>query len=174
MTVIRTLRLTLRPPCLDDASALFRAYTADPEVTKYLPWAPHKSVEDTHEFIASRIARWETGEAYAWTISFGAHSEPIAMIELRPADGTIGYVLGRRWWNRGVMSEALQAVVSHARTALGLSTLRAWCDAENLGSVRVLEKSGFTLERSGPAPSAHSGFGAQIRPALFYICPEPH
>lgn len=167
-TVIKTSRLELRPPRPDDAPALFRNYATDASVTKYLPWAPHKSVEDTRIFIASRIAQWETGDAYAWTISLDTHPEPIGMIELR-GDGTIGYVLGRRWWNRGITSEALRAVVDHARGTLGLSALRAWCDAENIGSARVLEKAGFALERTAPAPMAHSGYGDQICPALFYV-----
>jgi RimJ/RimL family protein N-acetyltransferase len=168
VSVITTSRLELRPPHPDDAPALFQAYTADTEVTRFLQWAPHTSVDETATFIAGRIARWQAGEAYAWTISVDSDHDPIGMIELRPADGSIGYVLGRRWWSRGIMSEALQAVVHHAQATLGLSTLRAWCDAENHGSARVLEKNGFRLERTGPGPHAHSGFNS-IRPALFYV-----
>jgi len=173
MTVLSTSRLKLRPPQPDDAAALFRSYATDPEVTKYMPWSPHKSIEETRKFVADRIGKWETGESCAWTISLDSHPEPVGMIELRPRDGTIGYVLGRHWWNRGVMSEALHAVVKHARQTLGLSTLRAWCDAENIGSARVLEKNGFTLERLGPGPLPHSGFGDQIRLARFYVRSKP-
>ena len=169
MTVIKTERLVLRPPQADDAAALFRSYTTDPKVTEFMPWSPHKNVAETQDFVASCIAKWETGEACAWTISVDAHPEPVGMIELRLGDGSVGYVLGRRWWNLGIMSEALRAVVDHARTARGLSELRAWCDADNTSSARVLEKAGFSLERTGPAPSALSGFPGEIRPAYFYV-----
>ncbi len=172
-TVIKTSRLELKPPCPDDAAALFRNYTTDADVTRYLVWAAHKNIDETRIFIATRVAGWETGHAYAWTISLDVHPEPIGMIELRPGDGTIGYVLGRRWWNRGIMSEALGAVVDFARDMLDLSVLRACCDAENRGSARVLEKAGFTLERTGESPMAHSGFAKQIRPALFYVSLQP-
>lgn len=172
---LKTSRLELRPPRLEDASALFCAYTADPEVTKYLPWAPHKSLVDTEALIANRIAKWKTGEGFTWIICIDVHSEPIGMMELRPegSEGSIGFVLARRWWNCGVMSEALGAVTHHARTALNISILRAWCDADNLGSARVLEKNGFVLRSTGPGPLAHSAFAGEIRPALFYERSEP-
>ncbi len=46
-----TERLTLRPPRPADAEAIFRAYATDPEVTRYLTWAPHRTVEETRQFV---------------------------------------------------------------------------------------------------------------------------
>ena len=42
MRKLETERLLLRRFTVDDAPQMFRNYASDPEVTKYLTWAPHK------------------------------------------------------------------------------------------------------------------------------------
>ena len=46
-----TTRLVLRPIGSDDAQAIFDSYGQDPEVTRYLSWRPHKSIEDTQAYV---------------------------------------------------------------------------------------------------------------------------
>ena len=58
----------------------------------------------------------------------------------------IGYWLGERYWNRGIVTEALRALTEHSFSSLPLHRLFALPMAENGGSVRVLEKAGYTLE----------------------------
>jgi len=58
----------------------------------------------------------------------------------------IGYWLGEPFWGRGITTEALIAVTRHAITAHGLTRLYAVPFAWNVGSCRVLEKAGYTLE----------------------------
>ena len=53
-----TPRLLLRPPRPDDAGAIFARYAGDPEVTRYLGWPRHLSVEDTNAFIGFSRADW--------------------------------------------------------------------------------------------------------------------
>jgi ribosomal-protein-alanine N-acetyltransferase len=57
-----------------------------------------------------------------------------------------GYWLGRAYWNRGIMSEAVAAFSAAAFEAFGLDRLFAEPFANNTASVRVLEKAGFILE----------------------------
>ena len=47
-----TERLVLRRPVEDDVSAIFERYASDPEVTRYLAWPRHVSLDDTRIFIA--------------------------------------------------------------------------------------------------------------------------
>lgn len=51
-----TGRLLLRPADTGDADAVF-TYASDPEVSRYLPWKPHSSPEDTREFLQRWRAR---------------------------------------------------------------------------------------------------------------------
>ncbi len=58
----------------------------------------------------------------------------------------IGYWLGEPYWGRGIVSEALAAVTQYAIQTHNLYRVFAVPFAHNKGSVRVLEKAGFTLE----------------------------
>ena len=57
-----------------------------------------------------------------------------------------GYVLGRRFWGLGLMTEALTEVVDWALRQDHLFRISALCDVENIGSARVMEKSGLVRE----------------------------
>src|SRR5262245_41741240 len=67
---IETPRLLLRRPRPDDAAAIFSRYSADPEVTRYVGWPAHKSIEDTRGFLAfddSHWAQWPAGSYLVWS-----------------------------------------------------------------------------------------------------------
>ena len=53
---IETPRLLLRKPIPADAEVIFRTYAQDTEVTRYLVWRPHTSVETTKTFLAESVA----------------------------------------------------------------------------------------------------------------------
>src|SRR5262249_10452963 len=53
-----TSRLVLRKPTLADAEAVFVRYASDPEVTRYLGWPRHQSVDDTRAFLTFSEAEW--------------------------------------------------------------------------------------------------------------------
>jgi hypothetical protein len=86
MDVPRTLetgRLRLRPPTMVDASRILAEYAQDPEVTRYLTWRPHASVETTRIFLQRCVAAWERGTAFPWVITARADGRVLGMIELR-------------------------------------------------------------------------------------------
>jgi RimJ/RimL family protein N-acetyltransferase len=58
-----------------------------------------------------------------------------------------GYVLARSWWGRGLMTEVLTEVVEWALSQPPFFRIGAVCDVENIGSARVMEKAGLTLEK---------------------------
>ena len=58
----------------------------------------------------------------------------------------IGYWLGESCWNRGIVTEALQAVTAEVFRRFDVMRLYALPFADNLASVRVLEKAGYVLE----------------------------
>jgi RimJ/RimL family protein N-acetyltransferase len=55
---VKTKRLLLRKPIIDDADEIFERYAGDPEVTRYLGWPMHKSVDDTRAFLEWSDAEW--------------------------------------------------------------------------------------------------------------------
>ena len=58
----------------------------------------------------------------------------------------VGYWLGEAFWGRGIVTEALQLLTDYAFRELHLLRLFAVPLADNPGSVRVLEKCGYTFE----------------------------
>src|SRR5512143_1483791 len=75
-----TQRLSFRPPTLDDAQAAFEQYAWDPEVTRYLTWEPHTSVEKTLKFMRRCVACWADGSAFPWVILTKENRQLIGMI----------------------------------------------------------------------------------------------
>jgi RimJ/RimL family protein N-acetyltransferase len=58
----------------------------------------------------------------------------------------VGYWLGQAFWGRGIVTEALEHVTRYAIERHGLTRLFALPFAYNIGSCRVLEKAGYSLE----------------------------
>jgi RimJ/RimL family protein N-acetyltransferase len=58
----------------------------------------------------------------------------------------VGYWLGRRYWGRGIASDALRAMTTYAFATFPLERIFATAAVENVASVRVLEKAGFVQE----------------------------
>ena len=63
---LTTERLELRFPTVEDAEAVFAAYATDPEVTRYMTWRPHESIEVTREFLSGREVANAAGKDLAW------------------------------------------------------------------------------------------------------------
>ena len=149
---LRTKRLLLRTPVIGDAAAIFNEYAADPEVTRYLTWAPHRELETVAEFLQNLIDRRLAGEEIPWLLELPEECRVIGMIVARveTCRVDIGYVLGRKHWNRGYMAEAISAVADWWLSQPEIFRVTAVCDTENVASARALEKAGFRREGELP------------------------
>jgi RimJ/RimL family protein N-acetyltransferase len=141
-------RIILRQPRDVDAAVIFQEYAQDPQVTRYLTWKPHQGVEQTQAFLAQCAARWKEETEYTWTITLAGDDRAVGMIACRPREhsASIGYVLARRLWGQGFMSEAVKLVVDWAIVQPTVFRVWAVCDVENAASGRVMEKAGMQRE----------------------------
>ena len=145
---IDTPRLSLRRPRAADAGMIFSRYAADPEVTQYVGWPAHRSVDDTRGFLAfddSQWDKWPAGSFLCWSRESGELVGSTGLLFETPRRAMTGYVFAKDAWGRGYATEALAAMVDLART-LGVLRLFALCHADHRASARVLEKCGFSLE----------------------------
>lgn len=167
---VQTERLRLRRPEFTDASAIFRAYTQDPQVCRFMIWAPHASESVTREFIESCVKAWEQGDRLAYVVTEREPNLAIGMLEARVQDTTIdiGYVLARSHWGRGFMPEAIRALVSTALESPGVFRVQAACDTENLPSQRALEKAGFVREGRLERLTVHPNISPEPRACFMY------
>jgi ribosomal-protein-alanine N-acetyltransferase len=146
--VITTRRLVLRRPRFTDADDIFDHYAADPEVTRYVTWRPYRDRSEVGSFLQSRLARWYSSEEFSWAITRPPDDSVIGMIACRVREhaADIGYVMSRKYWNRGYTTEAANAVVDWASNLEFVYRVWAVCDVENKASSRVLEKVGMQRE----------------------------
>lgn len=145
---VETARLLLRKPVLDDADSVFSRYASDPEVTKYLAWPRHSSVEHTKLFLTFSAAEWEKWPVGPYLIESRKDHQLLGSTGLgfeSPTVASTGYVLARDAWGCGYATEALNAIVTLARD-LGVRQLYALCHPDHPASIHVLEKCGFARE----------------------------
>jgi ribosomal-protein-alanine N-acetyltransferase len=146
---LQTPRLRLRAPVVEDAAAIFDAYTQDAEVARYTSWSPHRSLDETRKFLEQYCeAGWKAGTVFSWlmTISEDGHAAGIIDFRLVSCRAEVGYVLARRYWGRGFMTEAAGAVVEWLIAQPEIHRVWATVDQENGASQRVLEKIGMVRE----------------------------
>lgn len=150
---ISTGRLDLRPLALDDASDVF-AYARDPEVSRNTSWPTHESISDAQAFVNHVVntRNYTTGELrVTWGIRLRDCAAVIGTICFVQDDAETGhtdYALALPYWNQGLMTEAVRAVVDWAIARLpDLKVINSGCLSRNAGSRRVLEKAGFRFCR---------------------------
>jgi len=151
---IETDRLILEAPVEADADAVFERYASDPDVTRYLGWPRHQSVDDTRGFLAFSASEWERWPAGPYLIRARSTGLLLGSTGLGfegPREAVTGYVLAKDAWGHGYATEALRAMVDLSRQ-FSLVRVSAVCHAEHLASQRVLEKCGFTRDEAWSEP----------------------
>jgi ribosomal-protein-alanine N-acetyltransferase len=150
LPTLETERLILRKMTLEDAEAIF-AYASDPEVSRYTLWETHLSIEESRAFLELEVSKRESGGEPDWGIVYkGDHRfvGTCGIISWEPhhARAEIGYALSREYWGRGLMPEAVRAMIRFGFERMSLNRIEARCIAENAASTRVMEKAGMTHE----------------------------
>lgn len=74
-------------------------------------------------------------------------------------EGLIGYIVDPSAWRTGVATEVVQGLLEAAFERLALRRVLAYCNADNIGSVRALEKSGMRREQHGVRDCWHDELG---------------
>ena len=148
---IETSRLILRRAIREDAEPMFRNWASDPEVTKFLTWPVHSRVAVSETVIGSWLQEYEKDSYYQWMIVLKSLDEPIGSISVvrqndRVEEAEIGYCIGRQWWHRGIMTEALTAVIAYLFDEVGVNRIAARHDPNNPHSGDVMRKCGMKYE----------------------------
>jgi RimJ/RimL family protein N-acetyltransferase len=144
-----TARLFARPARVADAAEIFASYAADPDVTRFLSWRHHTAVATVEQFLAILENAWTTGTGHrAYVLRLRTTGEVIGSIGLdhKGSAVVLGYVLAKKNWGNGYAAEALAHLVDWVLAQPGVYRAWAFCDVENPGSARVMEKAGMTFE----------------------------
>lgn len=141
---LHTRRLTLRPTTPGDAAEIARL-AGDPLVARMTTHVPHPyGLEDAEAFLACAGAAAPGQDALFAIETRAGRLAGLLGFHAR-ADGApeAGYWLGRPYWGRGYMTEALRVGLDWVRTGWGRRVVFAGHFADNDSSAWVLIKAGF-------------------------------
>jgi ribosomal-protein-alanine N-acetyltransferase len=148
---LETERLILRRFTIDDTEKVFYNWANDDEVTKYLSWATHTDINVTKNVREKWMKEYEKNDFYQWAIVLKEINEPIGSIsvvkqcdEIKMVE--IGYCIGKKWWNKGITSEALNTLIKFFFEKVGINRIESWHDPNNPNSGKVMAKCGMKCE----------------------------
>ena len=147
---IETTNLVLRGVTHDDLPALFEVFS-HPEVVRYWSAPALPDLHAAEALLASIVAGFRERTLLQWAVTRRGEDRLLGTCTLYRMDTPhrhveIGYALGRAHWGRGIMREALPAVLRFAFHTLGMHRIQADVDPRNSASARALEALGFRLE----------------------------
>jgi len=146
-------KVILRQLKPSDRGDIFEAYS-DKEAMKFRHNPAPRSMGDAETMISRSLIDARSDKAIRWGIEERASGKIIGTfvwkIENGKSESEIGYSLNKGWWNRGLMTTILSAMVSHLLEKEDVSTLIAMTHRLNVASVRLLDKTGFTRSSEDP------------------------
>lgn len=148
---LETERLILRRISKDDAYDAFNNWTNDPEVTKYVTWEPHGTVEVTKELFEIWENDYKLDHKYRWVVYVKELDTIIGTIDvvhqsIKEKTCEVGYCYGSKYWGYGYATEALKRVLDFLLNDVGFYLVEARHLVNNPASGRVMEKAGMKYE----------------------------
>jgi len=147
--ILRTARLVLRDLRAEDRAEVFSIYS-NPEVTRTCDMATLTDPLQAGEIIRVLQADWEKDAGARWAITRQGFPGMIGLCGLgwhrHNSSALLSYDLNQQFWNQGIMTEAVKAVVGYAFGQAWLNRITAITVVDNPGSVRVLRHAGFQEE----------------------------
>lgn len=148
--VLETPRLRLRRFQESDVDDIWPV-VSNPDFPKMMSWAAHTDRNETLGFVRAVNQSLEQNTGVAWAIehdgrvigSISLDSMVFALRAWRIDRAELGFWLAPEQWNKGLMTEAADAVMRCAFHTIGLHKVTVGCIADNVASRRVIEKLGF-------------------------------
>lgn len=140
--LIHTNRLLRRKFYQSDIHSMLKNWISDSDVQSGYGEPVYTNEDD----ISNLLNSWE-GQ-YRWAIILKDTDESIGHISFCRVYEDINiaeveYCVGKAFWGKGIVSEALSAFIKHTFLNTSIAKLEAFHKVENLGSGRVLEKAGL-------------------------------
>jgi len=148
--IIETARLTLRRLDEGDADEIF-FHRSNEQMMRYLDKQPFKTVDEAKAWIAMVLKNDEQNEGINWGIALKGESRIIGTICLfhfaqEHERGELGYMLHFDYQGKGLMREAVTAVLDYGFRMLKLHSIEANVNPENIASIKTLEHHNFVRE----------------------------
>lgn len=150
LPTLETERISLRKLQYSDQKDIFE-YAKNPLVTEHLLWDAHQSEFDTIQFLNLVYEAYNHNNAGPWGIELKSIKKIVGTAgfvswDREKKEAEIGYTIAPQYWNKGLVTEAVKEIIKFGFEKLNLKKINSRCKLENIGSYRVLEKSGFTFD----------------------------
>ncbi len=148
---INTERLLLRRITNDDAAELF-FLRSSPDTMKYIDKERAASIDDAVTFINVIKDLLEKNDGITWAIALKENPAKLIgtighwRIIKQHYRAEVGYMLHPDYWRKGIMKEALLAVIDFGFNQMQLHSIEAHINPANKGSAAILESTGFVRE----------------------------
>lgn len=147
---IRAKRLTIRPMTMRDVHDIY-AYSRDEIVAKHVLWSAHASLGETRGYVRSMIRRYRSCDPSSFAIEYNENHAVIGTIgfmsyKREHNSVEVGYSLAREYWNRGIMTEAVEAMINYGFEKLKLNRIEAQHEVDNPASGAVMRNAGMLYE----------------------------
>ena len=157
---VKTDRLCFKIIEMSDVDFIHQLYS-DWKVSQHLGKVPFPfEYEDAIRTTSHCVAKETTENTMTLLIKKKDDSRTIGIVTLRKDGelGILGYSILPEFWNMGFATEAVERIITFGFEYLELSTIQASTTENNIASMKVLEKLGFSLRESGiKENSIHSG-----------------
>lgn len=148
--VIGTPRLVLRQLSGDDTPSLHTVWS-DPTVLEFMVLDPFETHEETLAMIDLLKNLHEAGEGIRWIVTMASDGSVMGTCgfhnwKKEHFRAEIGYEMGKGFWGKGYMKEALAAILDYGFSVMGLNRIEAFVTDGNGRSLGLLKKLGFKAE----------------------------
>lgn len=145
--ILESERIILRPLSLKDAEDIYKNWTSDLEVAKFMIWDVHKSVNDTIEWLKIEVENIDKEQNYNWGFVLKETGELFGSggINFKKELGCFefGYNIMKKHWGKGLTTEAGKVILNFAINTLGEDKFFCRHAVNNIGSKKVMLKLGF-------------------------------
>ncbi len=126
-------------------------YSREPLFYEFMEYAPHKTIDETKQYLDKLINRASSPVNHYWCIFLKEQDKLIGTfgvinIDERKGHAEIGYGLSPNYWGCGYFNETLDVVLNHLFNERGFCRVSAITQTNNVPSINALKKAGFKIE----------------------------
>jgi len=164
--IIKTSRLILRKLKREDENEVY-ALRKDEEVNRFLGREKAKSIDDARSFISKILTNVATNQGILWAITLKEDDRLIGSIvyyniSAKESRAELGYELSPAFQGKGIMKEAVEAVIQIGFDQFGFESIEGWPTANNIRSIQLLEKLNFKMVPDDPRLNDDHNKGMRI------------
>jgi len=148
--ILTTQRLVLRKMRESDADEVLYL-RSHKEIMQYIPRPLLKDREEAKKFIRDQLALTQQNDAINWAVTLKEEDKVIGLAGLFSLQKEnfrceVGYLLHDAWQGKGIITEAVAAILDYGFRIMQLHSIEATLAPENIASAKVLEKNNFTKD----------------------------